>query len=196
MIPIFEQGQGKGIGHSLRSFRERFDKICSEHIHAGRAKAFAFIFYDYGDHIFYDFTDQHLRRLLKDQGVFVQLDRLAGDKLSIFFFHTGSRRSVEAFNQQFLSQLGIAESVTLPAVVFFKVKEGELTDIAVVELDNSDLIHGFKELYDVIEKYIADELAAVDHGPRAIRWLKSGAKFISTEAFAAFLGRVFQAAGF
>ena len=188
MIPIFEQGQGKGIGHSLRSFRERFDKICSEHIHAGRAKAFAFIFYD--------FTDQHLKRLLKDQGVFVQLDRLAGDKLSIFFLHTGSRRSVEAFNQQFLSQLGIAESVTLPAVVFFKVKEGELTDIAVVELDNSDLIHGFKELYDVIEKYIADELAAVDHGPRAIRWLKSGAKFISTEAFAAFLGRVFQAAGF
>jgi hypothetical protein len=188
MIPIFEQGPGKGIGHSLRSFRERFDKICSEHIHTGRAKAFALIFYD--------FTDQHLRRLLKDQGVFVQLDRLAGDKLSIFFLHTGSRRSVEAFNQQFLSQLGIAESVTLPAVVFFKVKEGELSDIAVIELDNSDLVHGFRELYDVIEKYIADELAAVDHGSHAIRWLKSGAKFISTEAFAALLGRVFQAAGF
>jgi hypothetical protein len=188
MIPIFEQGPGRGIGHNVESFRRRFDAICREHIHAGRAKAFAFIFYD--------FTDQHLRRLLKDQGVFVQLDRLAGNKLSIFFLHTGSGRSVEAFNQQFLSQLGIAESVTLPAVVFFKVKEGELTDIAVVELDNSDLIHGFKELYDVIENYITDELAPVDHGSRAIRWLKSGTKFISTEAFAAVLGRVFQAAGF
>jgi hypothetical protein len=57
MIPIFEQGPGKGMGHSLRSFHERFDKIYREHIHVGRAKAFAFIFYD--------FTDEHLRRLLR-----------------------------------------------------------------------------------------------------------------------------------
>lgn len=125
----------------------------------------------------------------------MQLDRLAGDKLSIFFLHSGSQRTVDAFNQQFLSQLGIAETVMLPAVVFFKLKGNELTDIAVVQLDNSDLIHGSKELYDIVEKYIADKITRAN-GSRTIRWFKSSVRFVSAEAFAALLGRVFQAAGF
>ena len=37
-----------------------------------RAKAFAFIFYD--------FTDSDLQKILKDQGVFARLDRLAGNQ--------------------------------------------------------------------------------------------------------------------
>ena len=188
MIPIFEQGPGKGIGHNVDSFCRRFDEICREHLKARRAKAFAFIFYD--------FLDQDLKKLLKDQGVFSQLDRLAGDNLSIFFLHSGARRTIEAFDQEFLARLGVAETVKLPAVVFFKLKEEELTDIAVAELSNADLIHGFKELYGVIEQYIADESAPANYEWPAIRWLKSGVKFISTEAFAALPGRVFQAAGF
>ncbi|MBI5334300.1 MAG: hypothetical protein HZB72_06875 [Burkholderiales bacterium] len=62
MIPIYEQGSGNGIGHSLQSFLACFEKICAEHLAAGRAGAFAFIFYDC--------TDQALRKILKNQGVF------------------------------------------------------------------------------------------------------------------------------
>jgi len=49
MIPIYEQGSGNGIGHGLDSFLNRFDCICSGHRKEGRAKAFAFIFYDFTD---------------------------------------------------------------------------------------------------------------------------------------------------
>src|SRR6266699_5117226 len=78
MIPIYEQDSGKGIGYGLDSFLKRFEHICQEHVEAGRAKAFAFIFYD--------FNDQGLRTVLKDQGVFAQLDRLSGKNLSIFAY--------------------------------------------------------------------------------------------------------------
>jgi|ERR1043166_2479018 hypothetical protein len=187
MIPIFEQGKGQGIGHTVDSFYRRFEEICREHLKAGKAKAFAFIFYD--------FLDRDLKTLLKDQGVFSQLDRLAGHKLSIFFLHTASRSTVEAFNQEFLAALGIPETVGLPTVVFFKLREDDLTDVAVVELNSSDLIHGFKELYDIIGKYIADEVTPMQQESRAIRWFKSGAKFITTEAFHALLEKLSHIAG-
>jgi hypothetical protein len=94
MIPIYEQGTGNGIGHSLDTFIQRFDSICTEHERSGRAKSFAFIFYD--------FNDSDLRRVLKNEGVFAQLDRLAGALLSIFYLHSGTRRSIGLFNAHFL----------------------------------------------------------------------------------------------
>ena len=186
MIPIFEQGPGKGIGHNVDTFRQRFSTICREHLETGRAKAFAFIFYD--------FTDGQIRQVLKDQGVFVQLDRLAGDKLSIFFLHSDSRRTVTAFNQEFLSHLGITETVRFPAVVFFKLREDQLTDIVVAELNSSDLIHGFKELYDTIERYVDDQLSSSGES-RSVRWIKSSLKFITGEALQALFDNVFRTAG-
>src|SRR4051794_23909088 len=101
MIPIFEQGDGKGIGHGLDSFLVRFDAICREQLANDRAKAFAFIFYDF---------ESDLRKLLKDQGVFAQLDRLAGGNLSVFYLHSGRRGTTDQFNATFLSKLGIAPS--------------------------------------------------------------------------------------
>jgi hypothetical protein len=74
MIPIYEQGRGKGIGHSSKSFSQRFEELCREHLQEGRARAFAFIFYD--------FEDQQFRTVLKDEGVFAKLDRLSGSNLS------------------------------------------------------------------------------------------------------------------
>src|SRR6266700_5291869 len=107
MIPIYEQGQGRGIAHGLDSFLDRFDAICQEHVTSKRAKAFAFIFYD--------FVDQDLRRILKNQGAFAQLDRLAGDDLSVFYLHMGRRDTVSKFNTAFLSKLGVIDKATPPA---------------------------------------------------------------------------------
>lgn len=184
MIPIYEQGRGNGIGHSLKSFVDRFDSICAEHLASGRAQSFAFIFYD--------FTDHELHSILKDQGAFAQLDRLAGKELSIFYLHAGTRAAVEAFNTHFFSALGVTDQATLPCVVFFRVEDSQVSDIEIAQLESANLIHGFHELYGAIESYLKLQTANSDKPSRAIRWLKSGTKFLSIELFRAALKRGFE----
>jgi hypothetical protein len=179
MIPIYEQGSGKGIGHNLKSFRARFDEICSEHLAQGRAKSFAFIFYD--------FTDRALSKILDDEGAFTQLDRLAGTELSVFFLHTGTAAAIESFNQHFLNALGVKEPVALPCVVFFRIAEAKIVDIEIAQLEHADLIHGFRELHDVIARYIKTQSTAPERGETMTRWLKPGGKFIGLEVFRALL---------
>ena len=118
-----------------------------------------------------------MRKILKDQRVFVQLDRLSGKDLSIFYLHTGTAHAAERFNSIFLQRLNISETADPPCVVFFKLSKGELTDISVAALDSTDLIHGFKELYDVIEQYLKQSNAK----PNYIRWIKSTAKVVGIE---------------
>lgn len=177
MIPIFEQGSGKGIGHGLDSFIQRFDQICAEHATTGRAKAFAFILYD--------FNNTALRRILKDQGVFARLDRLSGSDLSIFYLHARTSKSLEAFNEHFISALGVEETPHLPCVIFFRVENGtNIKDIEVTQLDSADLIHCFNELYEVVAKYIAAK--NTQSGDFSIiKWLKVSGKFVGLEALRA-----------
>lgn len=179
VIPIFEQGTGKGIGHSVDSFLQRFEELCSEHLRSGRARAFAFIFYD--------FDDQEFRSILKDQGVFAQLDRLAGSDLSVFYLHSAKRRTVERFNRAFMEKLGISSDVRLPCLVFFRVVGDQAADVALAQLENADLVHGFHELYGLIERYIKQELTDSASGSRYVRWLKSGSRFIGLETLRAWL---------
>ncbi len=180
MFPIYEQGKGKGIGYNSQSFSERFDAICHEHLRQKRARAFAFIFYDFGD--------QKFRQVLKNQGVFAELDRLSGSDLSVFYLHSARRQTVDRFNAEFLKRLGVADDVRRPCVVFFRVKDKNIEDVAVAQLDSADLIHGFRELYGVIERYIKENL----HKPpgeamKNLRWFKGGTMFMSIEAFRALL---------
>lgn len=175
MIPIYEQGQGKGIGHVLSSFLERFNNICAAHLAAGRARAFAFIFYD--------FTDEAIRRILKSQGVFAQLDRLSGKDLSVFYLHAGTKRAIETFNQKFLVALGVEEQATLPCVVFFRFENSQIKDIEIVQLESADLIHGFSELYQAIDTYIKQQPKATKEKSKALKWFGNSAKFISVEVF-------------
>ncbi|MHC4112677.1 MAG: hypothetical protein ACYSUY_16515 [Planctomycetota bacterium] len=179
MFPIFEQGKGKGIGHSSRSFIDRFAGICQEHLRSGRARAFAFIFYD--------FLDQDFKRILKNHGVFVQLDRLSGTDLSVFYLHSGGRKAVDRFNAEFISRIGVEGDIRLPCIVFFRLKEERIEDVAIVQLESSDLVHGFHELYEVIKQYLREELIDPPAVSKYLRWLKSSAKFIGLESFRAFL---------
>lgn len=179
MIPIYEQGSGNGIGHGLSSFLRRFDQICTEHLSEGRAKSFAFIFYD--------FTDQAIRKILKNEGVFAQLDRLSGKELSVFYLHAGAKTTIEAFNAYFFSELGIEGQATLPCVVFFRIRESTIEDVEIAQLESADLIHGFSELYGAIQQYLSAKPAASAESSRSIRWLKGGVKFLSVELFRAAL---------
>jgi hypothetical protein len=162
MNPIFEQGKGNSIGHGFNSFSQRFDAICQEHLEARRARAFAFIFYD--------FKDAALRRMLKDQGVFAKLDRLSGTELSTFYLHTGTRSAVKTFNQQFLSALGVADEAELPCVIFFKFSEDHIEDIEIVQLDSANLIHGFHELYSAIDRYLASSANVRVNSSQVAQW--------------------------
>jgi hypothetical protein len=184
VIPIFEQGDGKGIGHDQASFIRRFDEICTEHLQEKRAKAFAFIFYD--------FANNEFREILRNQGVFAKLDRLAGTQLSIFYLSTYSRRMIEKFNSTFLNKLKVKGEAHPPCIVFFKINKEGIGDIAVAELDNTDLIHGFHELYEVIEHYIETDLNKSAPELRSLKWIKSGGAFISLEAFKAALGKAIE----
>lgn len=183
MIPIYEQGSGNGIGHDLDSFIERFESICEEHTRTGRAKFFAFIFYD--------FADRDLRKILKNEGVFAQLDRLSGDRISIFYLHTGTRRTIDLFNSEFLSRLSVGKA-TPPCVVFFQLSDDGFTDIAVAQLESADMVHGFHELYSTIDQYLESPKSTPRTNSRALTWVKSGAKVMTLEALRAALRAAFS----
>jgi hypothetical protein len=172
VIPIYEQGSGRGIGHNVDSFLGRFEKICQEHKSEKRAKSFALIFYD--------FSDASIRAILKDQGVFAKLDRLSGHDISIFYLHAKHRGTVDRFNAELMAKLGL-ENVTLPCVVFFKLDKGGFSDVAVAELDSTDLIHAFPALNEVFVRYLADNNQPIRPTPKSIRWVTGAAKFISLE---------------
>ena len=146
MVPIFEQGQGQGIGHTFDTFLIRFIEICEAHIENDRAMAFAFILYD--------FHDEATRQVLRNQGGFAKLDRLSGNDLSVFYLHSDSTSLLRAFNDIFLQIFDIPENRQLPFVLFFRMADKDAKDVEVVELEQSNLIFAFGELYEVIETYI------------------------------------------
>lgn len=176
MIPIYEQGDGRGIGYGLKSFMARFDEICRTHLRERRAKCFAFIFYD--------FTNHAIRAILKDQGVFAKIDRLAGDQLSVFYLHAGTMDGIAEFNSAFLSKLGATEPVELPCVVFFKLGKEGIDSISIAQLDSTDLIHGFDELQQAVKEFV--RVGTTQDG-RGLRWLRRAGGIVSAEVFRAAL---------
>lgn len=178
MYPIYENKPG-AIGYELNSFIQRFETICQEHMKSGHARAFAFIFYD--------FQDNALSQIVNDSEVFTQLDRLSGTDLSIFYLHKSKRRSVEHFNTNFRSVLGLEETVQPPCIVFFRYEEQRIHQVAVAQLDNANLLLGFHELHCEIERYIKAVPESPQEVSRYLKWVKAVGKFASVEVFRAFL---------
>lgn len=172
MVPIYEQGDGKGIGHSLDSFADRFNEICKEHIEAARAATFAFIFYD--------LADGSLKTILRDQGIFTKLDRLSRDRLSLFYLHNPSnQRNARLFNRKFQDRLGISPSG--PCVVFFRFSAGEITDISVRAISSTDVMQGFHEIHEIVSDYLENG-TNVKSPSKIWRSFGAGIKWISKEA--------------
>ena len=148
MIPIFEQGNSQGIGHSFDTFIRRFSEICKNHIESKRAHAFAFIFYD--------FTDRNLKDVLKSKGGFARLDRLSGRKLSVFYLHSNNRRLNQHFNETFKYVFEIDKNINLPFVLFLKFdgEIDEIEDLKISELEQDNPMFAFNELYETIESYV------------------------------------------
>lgn len=167
MIPIFEQGKSQGIGHSFDSFLNRFRQICKSHIDNKRAHAFAFIFYD--------FTDNVIREILKSQGGFARLDRLSGNKLSVFYLHSNSRRLNKHFNETFRYVFEIDEEINLPFVLFLKFNGeiDEIEDLRITQLEHDNPLFAFNELYESLEEYIKQiDRESIELSPKKTKVLK------------------------
>lgn len=146
MIPIYEQSEGQGIGYSFNNFLRRFVTICEEHQHNQRARAFAFILYD--------FENTAIRKVLKLQGGFAQLDRLSGHDLSIFYLHSSSRDICRTFNEIFMGSFGLSQTHQLPLVLFFTMCDGDVEDVEVYPLEQGNIAFAFGEVFGIIEDYI------------------------------------------
>ncbi len=147
MVPIYEQGKGNGLGYTFDEFIKRFVTICNDHKDNNRAKSFAFIFYDFGD--------KAVKDILKDQGGFVELDRLSGKDLSVFYLHSNNKALFKAFNEIFFGAFQITDNDSkLPFVLFFNIVDNEVANLEIIEIEHSNLMLAFKELYDIIKNYI------------------------------------------
>ena len=182
MIPIYEQGKGKGIGHTFDTFLSRFIEICEGQLEDGRSKAFAFILYD--------FTDKRIKEVLRNQGVFTRLDRLSGNELSVFYLDSDNKRLLYAFNDTFLKVFDVPQTRILPFVMFFKIINRDAKDVEIIELEQSNIMFAFNELYEVIENYIAKGNLDVNKSEikssKVLRFFKS-VKKITVEKFLEYL---------
>src|SRR3546814_13173971 len=69
----------RGVGMGYEEFLDTFHSICAEHLEQGRARTFAFVFYDMSHHT--------IRNALKDADGFNRLhDRTAKD-VTLFYLH-------------------------------------------------------------------------------------------------------------
>jgi hypothetical protein len=173
MIPVYEQEEGHIVGHRVNSFIRRFDALCAEFtaagdIDKGGAGAFAFFFYDS--------QNEGLRQIMSDEGVVNRLARLAGDDLCLFYLHASKPKSIQRFNTEFLTTLGANETAQLPCVVFFRYQRAEgqavIRDVAIAQVDNANLPHGFKELYGAITHYKAREPNPAPELYRHLKWIQ------------------------
>jgi hypothetical protein len=73
---------------------------------------------------------------------------------------------------------------------FFKFKDAQISDISIAQLDHADLIHGFQEIYQIIESYIGSTPAGFQ--PKFIRWTKATGKFIGKGLFDAAFGKFLE----
>ncbi|MBL4676061.1 MAG: hypothetical protein JKY70_07665 [Mucilaginibacter sp.] len=146
MIPIYEQGKGQGIGYGFNNFLRRFVTICEEHQHDQRARAFAFILYD--------FENTAIRKVLKLQGGFARLDRLSGHDISIFYLHSGSRDISRTFNEIFMGSFGLSQTHQLPLVLFFNMRDGDVEGVEVYPLEQDNIAFAFDEVFGIIEDYV------------------------------------------
>lgn len=164
MITIHEQGKGKGIGHSLDSFYTRFIQICEESKKNNIRKIFAFLLYDY--------NDTNIKKLLKDKGAFVRLDRLTGKNLDVFYLDHSDKNVFKSFNEIFLIPFDIQEKIKFPVIIFFDVFSSEVENINFVEFDQSNFTTVFNDIYKIFEEKTSSEAEFYTKKPKFTKGVK------------------------
>lgn len=131
MHPIQMQEGNRWIGMGYTAFINRFEAICQDHLHEGRARAFAFVFYD--------MTHDVVRRALSDAQGFRLLHEKTGKDIMLFYLH---ERAIEAhwrsFNKTFMAALGVEDQAVPPCMVFFRVHGEDIEDVSIYRIEDAD----------------------------------------------------------
>lgn len=149
MIPIFEQGNGNGIGHSFDSFLRRFSDICEKSKSENIRKTFAFILYN--------FNDENLKQILKNDGVFTKLDRLTGSYLDVFYLNSNDSEIFDNFNNIIIHSFDFYKELNLPALIFFDFFNRDIENVEIIEIEMENKYTGFQEISEILRKHIENE---------------------------------------
>lgn len=156
MNPIFTVSNTNNInGYWYDEFTSQFEKICEEHIDTDRAKKFAFIVYD-----FHSETHQ----VLQDIGAFVELDRLSGKNITIFYLDGQRNKEVNTQNKLYENMNEIFLSLTdqniqrIPFIVFFDFIDGDIENFVCYSVRDND-----KFILNDLVKAISAELSTINN---------------------------------
>ena len=133
MISIFLHKADSKRGYQFKTFESDFFHICDSHRKEERALFFAFILYD--------FTSPHVLKMLDDQDYWIALDKISGNKLSVFSFHTPPwiissrckktqiKIDPEDNTQTILSKyFDVDGNISYPSLLFFQVEKQAIID--------------------------------------------------------------------
>ena len=139
------------MGYDL--FIQQFNLICQEHLRDGRARAFAFVFYD--------MTNGVVRRALSEAHGFRLLHEKTGSDITLFYLHDRALEShYRNFNTAFMAALGVEDQVAPPCMVFFRVSGEQIEDVSIYNIDerSEDPVLVAAEL----EQYVEEAKKAVN----------------------------------
>lgn len=151
MAPILLQDGVHGIGLGYDEFKERFQAICEQHLKEKRAKAFAFVFFDFGRGL--------TASVLHSGSGFRELNDLSGNEMTIFYLHVNAHEIAgKGFNAHFLKILGVDEQAPPPCVVCFRVCDGEVDDVAFHHIDErtGDAVLVLEQIRRHVKYYLAE----------------------------------------
>jgi hypothetical protein len=135
-------------GETVDEFALHFARTCREHLAAGRAKEFAFIFWNFRDGI-----TEHI--VLNDD-MNRELHIVSGDQMTIFFLRSGHEPTAEHFNEMFMGRLGLDPDQELPCAVFFSMQGATARQIEVVAF-KEDWVDGYVQLRRAIDRRLRGE---------------------------------------
>lgn len=137
MYPIYSNYEKKHDleGIMFDQFAKQFDAICQQHLQEGRANSFAFILYEY---------PSAAHEVLRDRNGFVELDRLSGKDMTIFYLLRNTTVSIDVEKTFFRNFIRVILELTgqpienLPLIVFFDYENGEVTKFTCQSFRDND----------------------------------------------------------
>ena len=130
-------------------FVEAFESVCRKHLQEGRARAFAFVFYDMAHGVVHE--------ALRQAGGFQRLHEKTGTDVTLFYLHD---HAVDAhwrkFNLEFMAALGVENQAKTPCMVFFRVEGEDIEDVSIYAIDekSTDPVLTVAELEQYVDEAI------------------------------------------
>jgi hypothetical protein len=169
MYPIFINEAGKGLDYD--EFKDNLISICNTHLLENRASAFAFIIYD--------FSNEHVRKILGDKEYWESLHMISGKYLTVFSLFEGPTKqiierkksmwrttmsydavsvrtdqSIDVSYKEIIASFFGNETFNAPSILFFQVEKDKISKSFFVELKEEKIEEGFLEIKKLIQQAI------------------------------------------